>query len=270
MVKVLRNAEHNGIELYFDTKPGNNIIEKLKSLKFRWHNLKKCWFSKATAENEKFVLTLADLKDIEELKKQDNSEQKRIEQADKEEQAKLKEEYFSMLFAESWQEKSMQDYFRKKIARVVKLENGNFISIDKPGIETRFCFGYGNDNESYDNANESSRIARTNEQYFLNENLERFDQIFKSIKQYNMFLRVEYTNAPKNSKCKALEFKSDWQVYNFSEKDKEELTAVSEKDKEKIITAYKIERENFEKRLNTYLKKYGLTKVRSWSYWQDA
>lgn len=177
-----------------------------------------------------------------------------------------------MLFAESWQDKKMQDYFRKKIVRVVKLENDNFIAIDKENIETSFCFGYSlsrYDSKDYDNANDMVNYARTNKQYFINENLQIFDRKLEDLKTYNLFLIKNYNNAPNNSKCKALVFKTDWQVMNFSEKDKEELTRVSEQDKQKIIKAYEIERDNFEKRLKTYLKRYGLSKIRAWSYWQD-
>ena len=49
MVEVLRNEEKQGIEIYFDTKPIQEIINALKEAKFRWHNVKKCWYAK---ENE--------------------------------------------------------------------------------------------------------------------------------------------------------------------------------------------------------------------------
>lgn len=40
MVKVLKNAEHKGIEIYFDNIPNNDIMQKLKELKFKWHRIK--------------------------------------------------------------------------------------------------------------------------------------------------------------------------------------------------------------------------------------
>lgn len=46
MVEVLRNEEKQGIEIYFDTKPIQEIINALKEAKFRWHNVKKCWYAK--------------------------------------------------------------------------------------------------------------------------------------------------------------------------------------------------------------------------------
>ena len=36
-----------------------------------------------------------------------------------------------------------------------------------------------------------------------------------------------------------------------------------------IIEVYKQQIENFKKRLNTYLKRYGLSKLRTWTYLVD-
>lgn len=52
---IKENKEFNGIELYFETKPNNDILTALKSHKFKWHTAKKCWFAKATDSNKEFV-----------------------------------------------------------------------------------------------------------------------------------------------------------------------------------------------------------------------
>ena len=44
---IKRNEEHNGIEIYFDEKPGDAIREALKGFRMRWHSVKKCWYGKA-------------------------------------------------------------------------------------------------------------------------------------------------------------------------------------------------------------------------------
>lgn len=41
-------------------------------------------------------------------------------------------------------------------------------------------------------------------------------------------------------------------------------------DKKLIMSKLSEELQKFVKRLNTYLKKYGLSCVHSWSYWRDA
>lgn len=44
--------EHNGIELYFDIKPSNEIREELKRNGWKWHVTKECWFVKKSPAAE--------------------------------------------------------------------------------------------------------------------------------------------------------------------------------------------------------------------------
>jgi hypothetical protein len=46
MNKMLLNNELRGIEIYFDNKPIQSIIDSLKENGYRWHNFKKCWYAK--------------------------------------------------------------------------------------------------------------------------------------------------------------------------------------------------------------------------------
>lgn len=49
---IKKNALFNGIEIYFDGKPGADVIARLKEdLRARWHSVKKCWYFKDTPEN---------------------------------------------------------------------------------------------------------------------------------------------------------------------------------------------------------------------------
>lgn len=44
------NNQFNGIELSFEGKPAEAIREAMKAAGFRWHNVKKLWYAKNTAE----------------------------------------------------------------------------------------------------------------------------------------------------------------------------------------------------------------------------
>ncbi len=44
--KIITNEEHQGEELYFDSKPTEEIITELKENGYRWHRTKKCWYRK--------------------------------------------------------------------------------------------------------------------------------------------------------------------------------------------------------------------------------
>lgn len=50
MTYLVFNNELNGIELYFDSKPMQDVLDSLKNIGFRWSNFKKCWYAK---QNEK-------------------------------------------------------------------------------------------------------------------------------------------------------------------------------------------------------------------------
>lgn len=59
------NSEFNGIEIYFDNYPGKEIINKLHEMKWYWHKVKKCWYSKQTEENLNFAKTICNDTDTE-------------------------------------------------------------------------------------------------------------------------------------------------------------------------------------------------------------
>lgn len=66
------NSEFNGIEIYFDEYPGKEIINKLHEMKWYWHKVKKCWYSKQTEENLNFAKSICSNTDNIEIKPVEN------------------------------------------------------------------------------------------------------------------------------------------------------------------------------------------------------
>lgn len=63
MCKVLAVTTENGtkgIELYFESKPAAEVLERIKGAFFRWHRVKKCWYHKDTPEARKIAAELGD------------------------------------------------------------------------------------------------------------------------------------------------------------------------------------------------------------------
>ncbi|MDT0160320.1 LPD29 domain-containing protein [Bacillus sp. AG4(2022)] len=58
------NEELNGIELYFNTKPQQNILSELKSNGFRWSNFKKCWYTKQSEKAFQVANTLTGSEEV--------------------------------------------------------------------------------------------------------------------------------------------------------------------------------------------------------------
>lgn len=170
----------------------------------------------------------------------------------------------------------MIDYIVKETEDFIILQNGMIILSRKPKIETSFCFGYrlsSVSNEEYDEANEMCRVAKNNEQYFINENMRNinlinFDEVeeldgeIMAIQHYRDCETVAHCiskNQYDNNLYNYPNIYNNVKVYTLTKEDVQALKDLNER-----------RRNNFMKRLNTYLKKYGLSKVRSWSYWQDA
>lgn len=183
----------------------------------------------------------------------------------KEAQKELKAQY-KVLLADVWGDERMIDYCSKKADVVVKTEQGFLIEVEKENIETSFCFGYRlshTDTEEYDAANKMAEYARKSESYFIEKNLAGLKNTIKHLSENELYAQDHYISQKNHILKNVITLKS-W------EEPKEDYIKLSDSDKELIIEAYKVELERFEKRLNTYLKRYGTSKLHTWSYWQDA
>lgn len=185
--------------------------------------------------------------------------------------AELKERYLAYLAAETWRnDERMIDYERKKISQVVELDNGELVAIDKPNIETNFCFGYSN--YEYDEAEKMKKHAETHADYFLNENLRKFDKEYLEWlknKPDTAYIQTRYINASENTKIKDIIFLGYWTSSGLTDEEKKKIRKLSPAEIEKLLTAYAEERAIFEKRLHAYLKRYGTEKLNCWTYWRD-
>lgn len=162
----------------------------------------------------------------------------------------------------------MIDYCVKKAQVVVKTEKGYFIEIGKPSIKKHFCFG--ESGYDFNEAQECAHVARTSTDYFMEENLEELNKAIADLK--NPDKKCYATPSYEGSAIRHLAVIEPYRIgywYAYEQKNglMEELTDL---DREALLGAYMKVREAFCKRLATYLKKYGLSKVRSWTYWRDA
>lgn len=60
MATLLINKELNGIEVIFESKPAQAVIDSLKANGFRWHRVKKLWYAKNTEERLALAESIAD------------------------------------------------------------------------------------------------------------------------------------------------------------------------------------------------------------------
>ncbi len=157
-----------------------------------------------------------------------------------------------------------------------------FLGFEKPSIQTRFCFGYGQNGitteDDIDRAYGQQHNMETNQQTFIDANLEDLNKSVEDIKTFiNRFFDKKETCFSsrynkiflcKNSYNHLAYLAWSWDYDNIRDKDMIIREATKE-DLLLIIEVYKQQIENFKKRLNTYLKRYGLSKLTTWTYLVD-
>lgn len=181
----------------------------------------------------------------------------------------------------------MVDYCMKETDNVVRLDNGWLIPVEKEHLKKDFCFGYSlsrYDSDDYDRANEMARYASESEDYFVTENMASFRELMKDISDDDLFVGVATKYISGGENLKSVHFFRGWEVCDafggscyldkVSDSDIEyrgtTYHILSDADREKVKEGVAEAMKNHEKRVNTYLKKYGTKHVNTWSYWQDA
>lgn len=187
-------------------------------------------------------------------------------------QSKLFEQYKEAL-ADVWgKDINMINYCMKNTVVIIPLSNNCLVPLDKETIKTEFFFGYSDigQGRSYDENNKL--VEETNNtlvEYFMNHNLEHDEAIINSLidasnDSYYKIIKVEGYDLRKNSKytiCR-IHINNPWSYeYKGTELTTDEIN--------NVIEGYKIYKEKFEKRLETYLKKYGTSKLSIRTYWID-
>lgn len=197
-------------------------------------------------------------------------------------QKELKEKYMNIIKTEVWQDSErMQEYARKQCDYVVELSNGKIIDIEKPRIKKDFCFGMGMyatyTQEEFEAAEDLAENARTNVEYFINENMKQITEKIGYLKEAldgkkEVYTYVHYSGQPDNSElvtysCVGRSGNPEWAPYRWV--NLKAVNKLSSDDIQAIIDGLEEVGKKFMKRLNTYLKKYGLEKLNVWTYCRD-
>lgn len=173
--------------------------------------------------------------------------------------------------AKVWQG-SMLEHCKKNFSYAIRLDGGELVVFDKPEIKNRFCWAdEGPSLEDYERVTSSEDNLA---QYFIAANLEGFDNRIELLQS----LKPDSSRTPCIKRCDG--FDKGVQVWRWGSYDLWEvknrphiygdIKKLSESDRVAILEAEKHERSKFEKRLKSYLKRYGVSKLHTWTYWRDA
>lgn len=167
----------------------------------------------------------------------------------------------------SWNSESMVDYIVKNTSEFAILDNDAIIVLIKPEIKKSFGFGYSTyGGDDYESAVKMTKHAKQEASYFISENLkanllEKSEKYVAYMKhgEGKMFFYIPLETYEKLKLSGKLDrYSKCGEPYFLSDSENEKLNAAIDK-----------ANESFKKRLNTYLKKYGLSNVNSCTYWRD-
>ena len=157
-----------------------------------------------------------------------------------------------------------------EISGIVELEDGGFYCFKKPSIRTHFCFGYGQNGisteEDMNDASAASENAKKKEN-FTAENMSVFDEMNDLIKfEGNVYSMVQY-NRGDDVKLRSFftqEYVDRWGMMKACV-----IGTISMKDRVNLKLELENQKKKFAKRLETYWKRFGSSKLRTWTYLVD-
>lgn len=280
--EIAKNEKYSSLEIMFDGKPAAAVRDLLKGRRFRWNGARGIWYGYGdAAELAEALEQAADGAGVtEQNSKTIDLQNSAAQVVPMKKEKPVPSELADVIraeFSRVWgKDQKMIDFCCGEISRASALENDLVMIWKKQKIETSFCFG--ESGYDYDEAQQQAEHARSSEAYFKRENLKEYDAIIAALEgngtgyysNAQPYIRKEsYIRAGDLRLCNVV-FYRPADFYNMTESEKARIRLPYDSELETIREGYKEERAAMEKRLDSYLKRYGLSKVRAWTYWLDA
>ena len=201
---------------------------------------------------------------------------------------KANKELLHSEYSKVWDD-HMTDYCTSKAATMAILPDGGIVIVDKKKIEKDFCFG--ESGYDYDDAQKAADHARTSHGYFFRQNMAEFNSWIKDLEEAKeiggrFMLHIidrHYFGQTEDCKIRSIQFVRINEILDVNGPAfLEELPGkqlklrgcdghlATAEEVDLILTAYKEAAADHEKKVRSYLKRYGTSKVNAWTYWRDA
>lgn len=146
---------------------------------------------------------------------------------------------------------NVKEIWRKGIEDLVPISEG-YVVIYKPNIEKTQCYGYYSwDSESVESARKAESDWENNPKYFKEYNLERFDAHYKIEENSGVEFKI----------------KNDGDVkFGIITRYAPNRRLLTDSERKGFALVFEQMRAKFEKRLDTYIKKYGTDNLRAWTF----
>ena len=192
----------------------------------------------------------------------------------KDSQKQLREKYTEAL-KDAWTRRDgqpdnrMVEFCLNDTAVVIPMSNGTICVIEKPRMDKDFCFGYSTRGQgmTYNECSKTHSVVRDNlANYFIEKNLDDFDSRYKEItkgskeKGFHSYYHLsgKYWSQSKSNPLRIMTMDNT-----------EVQEPITAEDLKNYADAVMFVRNDFEKRLKSYIKRYGTKKIRTWTYWVD-
>lgn len=177
-------------------------------------------------------------------------------------------------------------YYNGNVLTAARLTGGELVKIEKLHMETSFCYGYGMNGCDFDNDHERAArccdAVRDSFYWFLEENLRECKRSLKWLRSrleyLSMFGDTPYLVVITNDRqtyvqdidkfSHYLQYMSEENALKYSGENAT-LRKLTKRDIEILIAAYKVQLADIAKRCKTYWKRYGGSKLHTWTYLID-
>lgn len=169
----------------------------------------------------------------------------------------------------------MNEYIIKSTIQAIRLPDNSICYFDKPSIETHFCFA--DEGDEYEYYRELNSEEEKMKRYFFAKNLNHYNEVISLLEKdeddhYN-YAGFNYYN----DKCCSVGFLPYSMISDegFIEEGlaKHERSPnwrpMTMEERKLCLETYRELKAAFEKRLNTWWKRYGVEKLHTWTYWRD-
>lgn len=171
------------------------------------------------------------------------------------------------------------DYYMKEASNLMMTDCGVILVFKKPHVDAG-TFWFHDEGSNYEYYKQVTRDDKTKTEYFLGENLDKYDDLIKEMTERKnrygdglvpVFYEHEWCSVGLLGWGNELYMKREYDVRNDESdpRSRNHTHRLTESDTKKALAILKSERAKFEKRLQAYLKRYGVSKISFGTYWAD-
>lgn len=169
-------------------------------------------------------------------------------------------EYANLVIGAGVYGESMRGYLEKDTLYADQTSIG-IIQFDKPHLRTHFCYGWGQGRD-YDSAQSGAEVVRNDYEVFLEENIHwsGYQRTLDLLEERpeTVYLRKTYDEG----NFVAFLAGADGDEYK-------DMVRATEQDLEVIKKGVQAQLENLKKRCAAYWKRFGGSKLKTWTFWAD-